>query len=292
MPIIQLIVLAIIQGITEFIPVSSSAHLILAPLAVDGWQDQGPLIDIAAHVGSLFAVFLYFRDETAMLFRGGIDALLMRESENRKLFLFIALATIPMLCVAAAMVWFDLVTALRSPLVIGAASIVFGILLWHADKTTVSGGSIDQLNWRVVLGIGAAQSIAVIPGVSRSGITITAARYFGWSRKEAARFSMLLAIPTIAAFGLFAGIELASGGDNSDAAGALIVAVLSFIAAFVAIHIFMRMTERMSFTPFVIYRIFARHCVNLFCCFHELKIAPIINLVIVNYSAHRPRIQN
>ncbi|MBT8473286.1 MAG: undecaprenyl-diphosphate phosphatase [Marinicaulis sp.] len=255
MPLIQLFVLAIIQGITEFIPVSSSAHLILAPIAIESWQDQGPLIDIAAHLGSLFAVFLYFRDETMMLFRGGIDTLLIRESDNRQLFLFIALATIPILIVAGAMVSLDLITALRSPLVIGVASIVFGGLLWHADRSSLSGGSLERLNWRVVLGIGAAQSLAVIPGVSRSGITITAARYFGWSRKESARFSMLLAIPTISAFGLFAGLELISEGSDGGAAAALIVAVLSFISAYLAISIFMKMTERMSFTPFVIYRI-------------------------------------
>ena len=255
MPLIQLIVLAIIQGITEFIPVSSSAHLILAPLAIESWQDQGPLIDIAAHVGSLVAVVLYFKNETAMLVRGGVDTVLMRASGNRQLFLFIALATIPILIVAGVMVALDLIAVLRSPLVIGVASIVFGALLWHADRSSLSGGSIEHLNWRVVLGIGAAQSLAVIPGVSRSGITITAARYFGWSRKEAARFSMLLAIPTITAFGLFAGVELISEGADGGAAGALIVATLSFIAAYLAITIFMKMTERMSFTPFVIYRI-------------------------------------
>ena len=115
MPLIQLIVLAIIQGITEFLPVSSSAHLILAPLAVDSWEDQGPLIDIAAHIGSLGAVLIYFRQETAMLFRGALDAVRMRSSDDRKLFFFIAGATIPILTIAAVIVTRDLTTALRSP---------------------------------------------------------------------------------------------------------------------------------------------------------------------------------
>ena len=255
MPIIQLIVLAIIQGITEFLPVSSSAHLILAPLVVDSWDDQGPLIDVAAHVGSLGAVLLYFRTETAMLFRGGIDTLQMKNTPDRQLFLFIAAATIPIICVAAFMVLFDLTSALRSPYVIGATSIIFGALLWHADRKPAVTSGLERLSWREVLSIGAAQALAVIPGVSRSGITMTAARYLGWTRSEAARFSMLLAIPTILAFGMFAGLELIRDGADAAVSGALIVAVLSFLSAFAAITIFMRLIQTMSFTPFVLYRL-------------------------------------
>lgn len=255
MPIVQLIVLAIIQGLTEFLPVSSSAHLILAPLAVDGWEDQGPLIDIAAHVGSLFAVLLYFRSETAMLTRGGVDALRFHASEDRKLFFYIAGATLPILAAAAVLVAFDLTAALRSPTVIGLASIFFGVLLWHADRAPALKEGLDRIGWREALIIGATQILALIPGASRSGVTMTAARYLGWTRTEAARFSMLLAIPTIAAFGLFAAIELARDGGGGDMAGAGIVAVLSFASAYAAIAFFMRLTRMMSFTPFVIYRI-------------------------------------
>ncbi len=255
MPIIQLIVLAVIQGITEFLPVSSSAHLILAPLAVESWGDQGPLIDIAAHVGSLFAVLIYFKTETAILVRGGVDTLRWRESEDRKLFLFIAAATIPIIVVAAVFVLFDLTEALRSPMVIGVASIVFGALLWHGDRAPAEKEGLSRITWREALTIGAAQALAIIPGASRSGVTMTAARYLGWTRSEAARFSMLLAIPTIAAFGLFAGLELVSEGAGANMAQAGVVAALSFLSAYVAIFAFMRLIQKISFTPFVIYRI-------------------------------------
>lgn len=255
MPFIQLIVLAIIQGITEFLPVSSSAHLILAPLAVESWQDQGPLIDVAAHVGSLGAVLLYFRKETGMLFRGGIDTLRFHASEDRKLFLYIAGATVPIIIAAAAFVLLDLTEVLRAPEVIGAASILFGIFLWHADRAPAVKEGLDRIGWREALTIGAAQTLALVPGASRSGVTMTAARYLGWTRPEAARFSMLLAIPTILAFGLFAGLELVAEGARESLSAAAVVAGLSFLAAFAAIAVFMRLMERISFTPFVIYRI-------------------------------------
>ncbi len=255
MPLLQLIVLALIQGITEFIPVSSSAHLILAPLAVEDWADQGPLIDIAAHVGSLIAVLLYFRGETVMLARGGVDAIMFRPSADRKLFLYIASATVPILVLASIFVLFDWTSALRSPAVIGWASIVFGVLLWHADRSSTDKEGLDRIGWRETLTIGAAQMLALIPGVSRSGVTMTAARYLGWKRSEAARYSMLLAIPAISAFGLFAGFDLAREGSQASLDAALIVAVLSFLAAFATIAAFMRLTRMISFTPFVIYRI-------------------------------------
>ena len=255
MPIVQLIVLAVIQGITEFLPISSSAHLVLAPLVVDGWEDQGPLIDIAAHVGSLFAVLLYFRNETAMLTRGGIDTLRFRQSEDRKLFLYVAGATIPILIAAGVLVMLDLTSALRSAVVIGWANIIFGALLWHADRAPQAHEGLGRIGWREALTIGAAQMLALIPGGSRSGCTMMAARYLGWTRTEAARFSMLLAIPTIAAFGCFAGLELAREGSGGDMAGAGIVAVLSFAVAYASIAFFMRLTRMISFTPFVIYRI-------------------------------------
>ncbi len=255
MTLIQLVVLAIIQGITEFLPISSSAHLILAPLAVKDWTDQGPLIDIAAHVGSLGAVFLYFRGETAMLFRGVVDTLRLKPSDDRKLFLFVAAATIPTLALAAVFVLFDITDALRSPVVIGWTSIIFGLLLWHADRSKGEREGLDKITWRDALTIGGAQMIALVPGVSRSGITMTMARYLGMARTEAARFSMLLAIPTILALGFFAAIEIAREGAGATMSSAAIVAVLSFLCAYAAIAVLMRLTRKISFTPFVVYRV-------------------------------------
>ncbi|WP_411816012.1 undecaprenyl-diphosphate phosphatase [Hyphococcus sp. DH-69] len=255
MTLIQLVVLAIIQGITEFLPISSSAHLILAPIAVKDWQDQGALIDIAAHVGSLVAVLLYFRVETAKLFRGGMDTVFFRASDDRKLFLFIAVATVPTLLLAGVFVTFGISDMLRSPFVIGCTSIIFGLLLWHGDRSKGAREGLDTITWRDVLSIGAAQMIALIPGVSRSGITMTVGRYLGLSRPEAARFSMLLAIPTILALGFFAAIKIAQEGAGADMISAFVVAVLSFICAFASIAFLMRLTQKMSFTPFVIYRV-------------------------------------
>ena len=136
MPLIQLIVLALIQGITEFLPVSSSSHLILAPLAVKGWADQGALIDIAAHVGTLFAVMAYFRSETAMLARGGVDTLRLKPSDDRRLFLLVAAATVPIVIVGGVVAITGVIDHLRSPVVIGWAFIVFGLSLIHISEPT------------------------------------------------------------------------------------------------------------------------------------------------------------
>ena len=255
MPIIQLIVLAIVQGITEFLPISSSAHLILAPLLVDGWSDQGALIDVAAHVGTLAAVMLYFRSETGLLVRGGIDTALFRKTDDRKLFLLVAVATIPVVFMGAVFALTGFIDVIRSPYVIATTSIVFGALLWHADRAPTEKEGLTRITWRETMTIGLAQMLSIVPGTSRSGVTMTAARYMGWSRTEAARFSMLLAIPTIAALGLFATAKLVADGSDGDMTAAAIVAILSFLVALAAIAIFMKMTRTMSFTPFVIYRI-------------------------------------
>lgn len=259
MSLIQIIILALVQGLTEFIPVSSSAHLILAPLAVESWADQGPLIDIAAHLGTLFAVMLYFRTETGRLVVGGIDTLRLRDTPARRLFLFIAVATIPIVIVGGILYALDATEIMRSPLIIGLASIGFGILLWISDRP--QGGDAahatldDEMTWKRTIAIGIAQAFAIIPGASRSGVTITAARWLGMSRPEAARYSMLMSIPTIIIFALAAGKDIASGEATAGAGAAVMTVILSFIAGYAAIYVFMKMTERMSFTPFVIYRL-------------------------------------
>lgn len=255
MPLIQLIVLAIVQGVTEFLPISSSAHLILAPLVADGWADQGPLIDVAAHIGTLFAVLLYFRQETAMLWRGALDLLAGRASADRRLLVLLGAATVPIVIVAAIIVLSGLESVFRSPYVIATTSIVFGLFLWHADRAPQGKTGVTLISWREAMLVGLAQSLAVIPGTSRSGITMTAARYLGWSRPEAARFSLLLAIPAISAFGAFATLSLIKDGAGATQEAALIIAVLSFVTAYLTLAAFMRMIKSVSFTPFVIYRV-------------------------------------
>ncbi|MEM0928777.1 MAG: undecaprenyl-diphosphate phosphatase [Pseudomonadota bacterium] len=254
MTILELLILALIQGITEFIPVSSSAHLILPSALIDGFEDQGAMIDVAAHVGTLAAVMLYFRKDVGEMVVGLKDFAEQRPSAERQLFEVLVIATIPILVVGAAIAFFDVADVLRNPVIIGLASIVFGLVLYVADKRPelVTGNVTSS---RQALVIGLAQCLALIPGTSRSGITITASRYLGYTRKEAARFSMLLAIPTISAFGLYAFLDLMSADQKGDLAAGLVIAVLSFIAALITISVFLKATERFSFAPFVIYRV-------------------------------------
>jgi len=271
MSTLQLIILALVQGITEFLPISSSAHLIMAPLLVESWADQGPVIDVAAHIGSLMAVLLYFRQETTMLITGALKTLTGQKGADQRLFIMLAVASVPLLGVGVIIAITGIIDHLRSPLVIGIASIIFGILLWHSDRSPAhKHQSIDEteaekhkarlafqtLSWRDAMIIGFSQILALIPGASRSGVTMTASRYLGWSRSEAARFSMLLAIPSIAAIGFLASIDLFTGTiSNASPTHGLIVAILSFIFAYAAIHIFLKLIQSMSLTPFVIYRL-------------------------------------
>ncbi|MEM6650671.1 MAG: undecaprenyl-diphosphate phosphatase, partial [Pseudomonadota bacterium] len=219
-----------------------------------GWADQGRSIDVAAHLGSLLAVFLYFRSETAQLAMGGIDSLRFRPTQNRKLFLLIAVASIPLVIVGAFFAMSGLADALRDPRIIGMASIGFGLLLWVADRKPTEIHAMPS-TWKAGLLIGLAQTLALIPGTSRSGITITAGRWLRFSREESARFSMLLAIPAIGASGAYETLKLAQEGQQGDWTAAGLVAFFSFLAAWAAIALFMKMTTRMTFTPFVIYRV-------------------------------------
>ena len=254
----QLIVLAVIQGLTEFIPVSSSAHLIL-PSRLLGWPDQGPLIDVMAHFGSLFAVLIYFRDDVLGLFEGAAEWLRGGRGANARLALNLAVATPPALLLAALMAATGLDQAVRSAAVIAATTIVFGIALWLADLLGRRTRRLDQLGWRGAALLGLAQALALVPGTSRSGITMTAALSMGFTRVEAARFSMLMSIPVIAAGGLYSLLKLSGsrldGAGTATLADGLAVAGLSFAAAWLAIALFMRWVPRIGMLPFMLYRL-------------------------------------
>lgn len=260
MSIFHLLFLAIIQGLTEFLPVSSSAHLIL-PAQIFGWEDQGPLLDLMAHLGSLGAVMLYFRRETGQMIRGGFDLLAFgnparQTGANAKLALNIIIATPPVLVLGLIMSVAGWDEAVRSPLIIAIAFIVFGIILWLADIYGQKLKTIDVMSWKGAAVIGLAQMIALIPGTSRSGITMTAARAMGYTRPEAARFSMLMAIPVILVGGAYALLKLImDGGGHASLTDGLIMIVLSFVAAYFAIAIFMKLIAKISFAPFMIYRV-------------------------------------
>jgi undecaprenyl-diphosphatase len=253
MDILQLLVIALVQGITEFLPISSSAHLILIPV-VTGWADQGLAIDVAAHIGTLAAVILYFRRDVGRLAAGAWDAALRRRTAETRLLVQIAVATIPV--IVAGFVLKDMIaTDMRSPLLIAATTAGFGLLLFAADRRADDArGGIESLSWTAVLLIGLAQALALVPGVSRSGITMTAALFLGLRRTDAARFSLLLSIPTTAAAGTL-GADLWQSGDAALQTDALVVAVFAFASAFVAIAGLMAWLRKASFLPFVVYRL-------------------------------------
>ena len=255
MGLVYLLVLALVQGITEFLPISSSAHLILAP-ELTGQVDQGPLIDVMAHVGTLLAVLVYFHKDVTNAAQGKFALLKGQMTDGGRLVLLIALATPPVLIVGAGLYVTDLVDTLRSPLVIAWATLIFAAPLWLADHFGRQDVRVETLSWRSAGLIGLAQALALIPGASRSGVTMTAARALGMARSDAARFSMLMAIPVIGAFGALASLELARGVDAGASLGdGLIVMALSFAAALAAIAVLMRVVDRIGFLPFVIYRV-------------------------------------
>jgi len=254
-PLLQLAVLALVQGITEFLPISSSAHLILVPLVAD-WPDQGLLLDVAVHVGTLLAVMLYFwRDMLAML-AGLFQLLLGRRTAGARLVGLLLAATVPVLIAGFALHSLGAMEGLRTVLVIGWMTLLFGILLWLADRLGMTVRRVEHMTLPAALAIGLAQCLALIPGASRAGVTMTAARMLGFERDDSARFSMLLSIPAILGAGTLLAMELAGSAD-ATALGrdALVAVLLSMVAALLSIWGLMWWLRRASYTPFVLYRV-------------------------------------
>ena len=250
----HLLILAIVQGLTEFLPVSSSGHLNLVHLLTD-LPDEGPVIDVAIHVGSLAAVMLYFWRDVRVLFRGAVDLVRARLTGPARLVLFLGLASIPLLIVGFILIKTGLVTRLRTLEVIAWTTVVFGVLLWFADRFGERRKDLETSTLGDALWIGLSQVFALVPGVSRSGITISMARLLGFERTEAARYSMLLAIPAILATGGGTMLTYAAEEALPPAGDIAISVVLSFAAAFVSIWFMMALLKRISLTPFVIYRL-------------------------------------
>lgn len=251
---LQLLVLALIQGLTEFLPISSSAHLILMP-HVFGWQDQGLAFDVAVHVGTLGAVVLYFRREIISLSRDWALSLRARATVGESRVAWgVLFGTIP---VGLGGLLLHLVgtDALRSPLVIAAATIGFGLLLWWADARGAQRRDEHGLAWSDVLLIGLAQALALIPGTSRSGVTMTAALALGLTRRASARFSFLLSIPVIALAGLLEFYRALTGGVEADWNALALGVVVSGASAYLCIHLFLAFVQRVGMVPFVIYRL-------------------------------------
>lgn len=253
MDIIQVIVLALVQGLTEFLPISSSAHLILVPVISD-WPDQGLAFDVAVHAGTLTAVVLYFRQDLKKMFFEWLGSLRGNHTPDSRLAWAVLFGTIPV--GLAGLIFKDVISDhLRTPLVIAATTIIFGLLLWFADRNSKLDRDEHGLKWKDVLIIGVAQAIALIPGTSRSGITITAALMLGLSRQAAARFSFLLSIPVIVLAGGVETLEYVHHASAQDINYLIMGAVISALSAYACIYYFLKLIEKMSMMPFVVYRL-------------------------------------
>ncbi|MCK7581756.1 MAG: undecaprenyl-diphosphate phosphatase [Chromatiales bacterium] len=259
METIQILVLAFVQGITEFLPISSSGHLILTPLLF-GYELQSLAFDVAVHLGTLAAVAVYFRREIARMLVAVLDSLRTRrfDDPDARLGWMIVLATLPVVVLGlplkSVLEWLredDRLVAL----VIAGTTIGFGLLLWWADRRGRRERDEYRIGWGDALIIGLLQAVAIIPGVSRSGITITAGLLLGLTRQAASRFSFLLAIPTILMAGALETLHLVKATEPVDWSGLVLGAMMSYLVAYLTIHFFLRFIERVSMLPFALYRV-------------------------------------
>ncbi len=257
MDLSQIVILAVVQGLTEFLPISSSAHLILFP-RLAGWEDQGLAFDVATHLGTLFAVVAYFRHEIAGISRDWARSLHQRRRVgDSRLAWAVLLGTIPVGLAGLAFKGI-IETELRSPLLIASTTIAFGFALWYADvvgRRTTAPRDEHALTARDILLIGCAQALALIPGVSRSGITLTAGLLLGLSRAGAARFSFLLSIPVIALASGLSVRDLVGAAAPVDWGGLALGVAFSAVSAYLCIHYFLKLIERIGLFPFVAYRL-------------------------------------
>lgn len=252
----QIIVLALVQGLTEFLPISSSAHLILVPV-LSSWPDQGLAFDVVVHLGTLTAVVWYFRKDVTQLTVDWTQSCIKKQTiGDSRLAWLVIIGTIPV--GAAGLIFHDVVdNVLRSPLVIAWATIGFALLLGVADYLGNNKNTQNehQLSWKNGIFIGFAQAIALIPGTSRSGITMTAGLFAGLTRQGAARFSFLLSIPTILMAGGYKTLKLIQEGNGIDWLSIGLGYLLSALSAYICIHYFLKMLERIGMMPFVLYRL-------------------------------------
>jgi undecaprenyl-diphosphatase len=257
-----LLILSVVQGVTEFLPISSSAHLILvrdlfAALGLPMWEGSQAdelALDVALHVGSLGAILLYFWRDVVQLLIGLADAIRLRGTAASRMLFLLIVATLPILVVGFLMK--DVITfMLRSAEIIAWTTLIFGLLLYVADRQPEREHDIGHMNFRQAIVLGLAQCLALIPGVSRSGIAMTAGRLVGLNRPLSARFALLLSLPTIAGAGLLATIDLYRAGDARLTGEALLGGFFAFVAAWIAVALLMKWLRHFSYTPFVVYRV-------------------------------------
>lgn len=254
MLVYQIVILSIIQGLTEFLPISSSAHLILTPKFF-GWADQGLAMDVAVHVGTLGAVLCYFWRDVLSMARGAFKLLRGEMDDHAKLFLWLVIGTVPAVIIGFLFSYFNVTHYFRSIGFIAFTTITFGIVLYIFDYLGEKNLTFQNMTFLKSLGIGCAQAIALMPGTSRSGICMAAARLLGFARLDAARFSFLLSIPSIIAAATLEGFKVYKEGNIEFYSDAGIAVVVSLIAGLGAIHFMMTWLRNSNFTPFVLYRI-------------------------------------
>jgi undecaprenyl-diphosphatase len=252
MTIEQIIVLAVVQGITEFLPISSSGHLILVPKLMH-WKDQGLVVDVMTHLGTLFAILIYFWRDVAHILRGALELLKGKVTDEGRLAIYIVLATIPAIAFGIFLKTLGYADLERNVAIVAWNTILYGLLMLIADMVGPQERTMSNMTLGSALLIGVAQALALIPGTSRSGVTITAGRFLGFTRPDCARFSFLLGIPaTAGAIVLTVGDAFASGeGVTMDA---VYCAALTFLAGLAAIAFLMTLLKRVSLLPFVLYR--------------------------------------
>ncbi|MFL0796470.1 MAG: undecaprenyl-diphosphate phosphatase [Cellvibrionaceae bacterium] len=254
MELLHIIVLALVQGLTEFLPISSSGHLIL-PKELLNWPDQGLAFDVAVHVGSLVAVLVYFRHDVSRLLKAWFLSFYTREqTADSRLGWYVIVGTIPV-CVVGLLFDDFIETNLRSMAVIATTTVLFGILLGVADKIGRFQYSLEDFNLKTALLVGASQILALIPGTSRSGITITAGLLLGFDRQSAARFSFLLSIPVILLSGGYKGLQLLLQDTPVPWGDIGMGAIVSGFSAYLCIDLFLRFINKVGMMPFVIYRL-------------------------------------
>jgi len=254
MGLTQLVVLAVVQGLTEFLPISSSGHLVLVP-SIFGWTDQGLVFDVAVHFGSLVAVCIFFRDDIFGLLRG-VGKIVTGEpgAEDARMVWNLGFATIPA-AVAGLLFAAWIAANLRDPRVVIATLAGYGILMAAADRFAPSVRYMSDLKLRDAMLIGTAQALALIPGTSRSGVTITTGRMLGFARQDAARFSFLLSVPVILLAAAYETLILLSGDTPVPWGNLALAALISAVVAYVSIEFFMRFVSRIGLLPFAIYRL-------------------------------------
>lgn len=253
MPLLHLAVLALVQGITEFLPISSSGHLVLVPVFME-IPDQGLVLDVAVHVGTLGAVVLYLWRDIWNMLAGLGWAMRGRSDPGAKMAGYLIVATIPVIAAGYALNHYY-PQGIRGIEIIGWTTLGFGLVLMITDQIGMTLRRIEHLRLGDVLFIGCAQALALVPGTSRSGICMTAGRILGMERSDTARFAMLLSIPAIVGAGSLKGYELWKSGNMALTSDALIGAGMAFVAALITIFLLMAWLRRATFTPFAIYRV-------------------------------------